>query len=289
MARSGNGARPQFRQRCQRRPIRRKAAHARARSQVQQIIGAADGFFVVLDHENGIAQVTQSFEGLEEAFVVALVQADAWLVKYIKDADEARADLGGEPDALGFAAAERAAFAVQGEVTQAHVFEGNQVRARISLMRSAAILRWKSVNCKSTKKASVSSMEKRANVHDRKARNGRRRPTGRGVAKGDGENFRLETAAPAGVAGLRVHEGFQAVSGEFAFRLDVEPLQIGDDSFKRFFFALLIFPRRAQKLKEISSSPAPKSSFCLKSWGKSFQGVSTLWLKCAAMPRRSAL
>jgi hypothetical protein len=66
------------------------------------------------------------------------VQADARLVKYIKDAHQPRADLRGQPDALGLAAAQRAAFAVQRQITQADVFEKAQAGANF-LDQSAAI------------------------------------------------------------------------------------------------------------------------------------------------------
>ncbi len=51
------------------------------------------------------------------------MQADARLIQYVKHADEARADLGGQPDALGLAAAERAALAVEREIAEADVFQ----------------------------------------------------------------------------------------------------------------------------------------------------------------------
>ena len=102
------------------------AAHARARAQIQNVIGAADGFLVVLDDQDGIAQVAQTFQGLEQARVVALVQADARLVQNVEDADQAGADLGGQADALGLAAAQGAAFPVQGQVAQADILQEGQ-------------------------------------------------------------------------------------------------------------------------------------------------------------------
>ena len=45
--------------------------------------------------------------------VVALVQADARLVEHVEHADQAGADLGGEPDALRLAARQRAGAAIQ--------------------------------------------------------------------------------------------------------------------------------------------------------------------------------
>src|SRR5262249_39236112 len=47
----------------------------------------------------------------------------------VENADEASADLGSETDALGFATTERAAFAVQGEIAEANVFQEAEARA----------------------------------------------------------------------------------------------------------------------------------------------------------------
>ena len=40
------------------------AAHTCARPQIQNVIGAPDGVFVMLNHQNGIAQIAQSFQRL---------------------------------------------------------------------------------------------------------------------------------------------------------------------------------------------------------------------------------
>ena len=55
--------------------------------------------------------------------VVARVEADAGFVEHVEDADEAAPDLGGEADALGFAAREGAGGARQREVAEPHVVE----------------------------------------------------------------------------------------------------------------------------------------------------------------------
>ena len=67
---------------------------------VDRPVGGADRVLVVLDDDQGVAQVAQPGEGLDEPPVVPLVQPDARLVEDVEDADEARADLCGEPDAL---------------------------------------------------------------------------------------------------------------------------------------------------------------------------------------------
>ena len=69
-------------------------------AKIKNMIGGSDRFFVVLDHDHGIAEIAQSSECSQKPRIVALMQSDARLVKHIQDADEPRPDLRGQPDAL---------------------------------------------------------------------------------------------------------------------------------------------------------------------------------------------
>src|SRR5207245_553257 len=68
---------------------------------------------------DAVPKIAETPERGDEAIVVALVEADAWLVEHVEAARETRANLTGEADALRFAAAQRAAFAIEREVTEA--------------------------------------------------------------------------------------------------------------------------------------------------------------------------
>ncbi len=95
------------------------AEAAGAGAEIENIVGVADGFFVVFDDEDGVAEIAEPDEGFDEAGVVALMEADGGLVEDVEDAAEARADLRGEADALAFAAGERGGIAVEREVVEA--------------------------------------------------------------------------------------------------------------------------------------------------------------------------
>ena len=75
----------------------------------------------MLDDNDGVAEVAQPLQRVEQPAVVALVQADGGLVEDIEHAGQPRADLGGEADALALAAAERARIARQGEIVEADI------------------------------------------------------------------------------------------------------------------------------------------------------------------------
>ena len=80
------------------------AETAGAGAEVDDEVAAAHGVLVVLDDEEGVAFVAEGDEGVEELGVVARVEADGGFVEDVEDAAEVGAELGGEADALGFAA-----------------------------------------------------------------------------------------------------------------------------------------------------------------------------------------
>ena len=69
------------------------AVDAGAGADIDDVIGGADGVFVVLDDDDGVAQIAQADEARQQAGVVALVQADGGFVQDVHHADQSRADL----------------------------------------------------------------------------------------------------------------------------------------------------------------------------------------------------
>ena len=80
------------------------AVLARARPQIQQVIGGAHHFRIVLHHHDGVAQLAQFLEDADQPPGVAAMQADRRLIEHVAGAHQARAQAGGELDALRFAA-----------------------------------------------------------------------------------------------------------------------------------------------------------------------------------------
>ena len=99
------------------------AEFAGAGAEVEEMVGGADDVGVVLDDEDGVAEVAEVFHDADELGGVAGVEADAGLVEDVERADETGAERGGELDALGFAAGERGAEAVEREVVEADLVE----------------------------------------------------------------------------------------------------------------------------------------------------------------------
>jgi hypothetical protein len=97
------------------------AMDAGAGADVDDVVGGTDGVLVMLDDHYRIAHVAQVLQGLQQAVVVALVQADRRLIEHVHDAGQPGADLRGQPDALRFAAGQRFSRAFQTQVIEADV------------------------------------------------------------------------------------------------------------------------------------------------------------------------
>ena len=105
---------------------------AGARPEIDHVVGRPDRLFVVLDDDDGVAEVAQPRQRREQAPVVALVQADRRLVEHVQHAGEVGADLRRQPDALPFAARQRGGAAAQRQIADAHVVEKPQPLLNLS-------------------------------------------------------------------------------------------------------------------------------------------------------------
>ncbi len=75
-------------------------------AEVDHVVGGLDGVGIVLDHDDGVAEIAETSQRGEEALVVPLVQPDAWLVEDVEHADQPRSDLRRQSNALRLAARE---------------------------------------------------------------------------------------------------------------------------------------------------------------------------------------
>ena len=106
------------------------AVHAGARAEVDDIVRSQDGFLVVFDHDDGVADIAQVSQRSQQALIVALVQPDRRLVEDVHDANQSGADLAGQPDALCLAARQRVGAAIERQVVEADVGEEAETVAR---------------------------------------------------------------------------------------------------------------------------------------------------------------
>ena len=89
-----------------------------AGSEIDDVIGALDGFGIVLHHQHGVAEIAETGEGIEQAVIIARMKSDGRLVQDIQHAAKFRTDLRGQADALGFATGKRGGGTGEAEVIE---------------------------------------------------------------------------------------------------------------------------------------------------------------------------
>ena len=77
---------------------------AGTRTDINNIVCLAHGVLVMLNDDQGIAQVAQTLECGQKLIIILLMQADARLIQNIENAGQTGADLGSQSDSLGFTA-----------------------------------------------------------------------------------------------------------------------------------------------------------------------------------------
>ena len=91
------------------------------RADVDDPVGVSDGVEVVLDDDQGVTQIPQPDQSLDQSPVVALMQADRRLVEHVQHADKPRADLCRQPNALRLTAGQRGGRPRQRQVVEPDV------------------------------------------------------------------------------------------------------------------------------------------------------------------------
>src|SRR6266478_7671885 len=69
-----------------------------AGAEINDIVGAPDGFFIMLDHEDGISEIAQILQRGEKTAVVAVMQGAGRVVEDVEDAAQLGTDLRCEAD-----------------------------------------------------------------------------------------------------------------------------------------------------------------------------------------------
>jgi hypothetical protein len=78
------------------------AANSRSGAEIHNPVGGAHGVFIVLYNNNGIPEIPQAKEALDEPIVISRMEPNAWFIKYVKNANQPAADLSRESNTLGF-------------------------------------------------------------------------------------------------------------------------------------------------------------------------------------------
>ena len=187
---------------------------------VDEPVGRAHHLLVVLDDQHGVAEGLQALERPDQLRVVALVQPDRRLVEDVEDADELRADLRREPQALCLAARERCRRAVELQVADADV--GEEREPLPDLLDDAVpdqLLGLRELEA-------VEELDRPRDRHLREL-------VDVAAADGDGEHLGLETSALADRARPEAHVLLDALALAGRVGLLVAALEARDDALER--------------------------------------------------------
>ena len=99
---------------------------ASTRAHIDHVVRGANRILVMLNHDHGVANVTQALQRGDQALVIALVQANRRLVQNVEHAHKTGSDLRRQTDALGFAARKRGRSTVERQVIETHVHQKAQ-------------------------------------------------------------------------------------------------------------------------------------------------------------------
>ena len=189
------------------------AAGARAGTQIDHAVGAANRVLVVFNDDQRVALAAQPVQGVEERRIVARVQADGGLVEHVAYALQIRSELRRQANALGLAAGERGSGAIQLQIAQPHVAEKSRARRQLGQQVAGDV---------ALATGQFEFLEDRRELAYRKI--GERGD--RSIAEQHMKCDRIETLTPAiGTAGRLCRTGFPP-SGLLAALLGVELLQL---------------------------------------------------------------
>ena len=108
------------------------ATHARARTEVDDVIGGTHRIFVMLDDDDRVTKVTQLLERFQQTIVVTRVETNRGLVENVEHANQATADLACEPDALRFSTGKRGSRPIEREIVESDVQQKAQTAADLT-------------------------------------------------------------------------------------------------------------------------------------------------------------
>ena len=191
-----------------------------ARSHVDDMIGLKDRLLVMLDHQDGVPQVPQALQGLQQATVVALMQADRRFIEDIEDPDQRGPDLCRQADALAFTAGEGSGCPLKGQVVKTDIDQERQALANL-LENPPGDFRFLGRQLQPGKEGAGIAHAQGADLLD--------------IPPGDldAEGFRFQARPLARRAGHDVHVLFELLAGRLGIGLPQAALEVRHHPFKR--------------------------------------------------------
>ena len=193
------------------------AVHPGAGPEVDDVVRRAQRLLVVLDDDEGVADVAQVLQRVDEKGVVPLVETDGGLVEDVQHADQGGPDLRGKAYPLRLAAAQGACTPLQGQVVEAHILHEREAGGDLfqDLPRDLLGRRGQGERREKVKRIPHGQLRDLVDV---------------ALSHRDGEHLGLQAPSAAGLAVLLRHEPFHPLLDLFRAALQVAPLQVVEDT-----------------------------------------------------------
>lgn len=191
---------------------------SRAGPHIHDPVCVPDRVLVVFHDDQGITQVPEPAERVDQLLVIPLVEPDGGLVEDVEDTHQVRTDLRCEPDSLGFSPREAACAPGQGEVPEADLLE--EIEAGHDFLEDLArYLPFPVGQVKVREEPDCPADRHVRDVHDGHSRDP------------DRKDLFLQASAPAPGTFRYPHELFEFPLPVFRLGLVVEALGLGDEAF----------------------------------------------------------
>src|ERR1043166_4374479 len=103
-----------------------------AGTEIDNVIRAPDRFFIVLNHQDGISEITQSSQSIQEPAIGARVQTNRGLVQNVQHAAQLRSDLRRQTNSLPFSSRQSRRRPVKREISKANRVEKPKARSDLA-------------------------------------------------------------------------------------------------------------------------------------------------------------
>ena len=188
------------------------AVDAGAGPHVDHVVGGTDCILVVFDDDNGIADIAQALERLDQALVVTLMKTDRGLIQNIEHAHETRADLRCQANTLRLATRKRRRGTIERQIVESNIDQKTQ--ALQDFLDDAP----------ADKLLALGELQALKKLERLTARQATNLVNGL-AAHGDGEHLRAQTSAVAARARLLANVLLQARLGVLVRRLGIAFVQ----------------------------------------------------------------
>ena len=94
-----------------------------SRPNVNNEISGANGVLVMFNHNHGVSNISEFAQCFDQSIIVALVQANGWLIQHVTDTNQSAANLSRQANALRFATGKCSTGAIQSQIVQTNAVQ----------------------------------------------------------------------------------------------------------------------------------------------------------------------